>query len=392
VANNPKDLLSAAQLGFLRLKREDYQGAMPLLRRVLDSDDKELANRVRDAITLPAGQQPTARAAPADAAQEAKEIAAKSYQAGYLKDAMKHLRIAHNLDPVDFGVMLELGKTYNVLRQDEEAIHWFDLARRSPDPKVASEADRAYRNLRPSFARFRHTFWLMPFYSSRWEDVFAYAQYKTEIRLRHLPLRPYISVRFAGDARRTIGSVAPQYLSESSFVVGAGLRTVSWNGLMAWAEAGSDVSYLDRNDRAGRMAPDYRGGVSFTRAFGNGLGGEASGLFFETSENGVFMSRFNNTLLGYSQNRFGYTPPTVATLGGFQMQIYANGNLTVDSKQQAWANFVEYGPGLRFRWKGLPRSMVFSIDFLRGIYLLVNNPRGQHYNDIRFGVWYAFSK
>lgn len=140
------------------------------------------------------------------------------------------------------------------------------------------------------------------------------------------------------------------------------------------------------------MAPDYRGGLLFTKFAGSALGGEAPGVFFETSGNGVFMSRFNNTFLGYSQNRIGYTPGAVASLGGMETQFYWNGNITADAKRQVWANFAEFGPGVRFRWKSLPPSMVFSVDLLRGVYLLANNPRGANYNDIRAGVWYALSK
>jgi tetratricopeptide (TPR) repeat protein len=391
VEKSPDDLLSAAQLGLLRYEREDYQGAMPLLRRVLESDDLELKERVQQTIGLAGPGIRDAQIAEAPVLS-AKELGKKSLEAGYLQDAKRQLDTAHRADPADFEVMLNLAKTHNVLKQDEQAIQWFDLASRSPDPEVAEEAAQAYKNLRPSYSRFRHTFWVMPFYSSRWNDVFAYAQFKTEVRFRKVPLRPYISVRFAGDARRTIGSVAPQYLSESSFVFGIGVRTVSWKGVMAWAEAGSDVSYLDRDNRDGRMAPDYRGGVSFGKSFGSPLGGEAAGAFFETYENGVFMSRFNNTFLGYSQNRLGYTPPVLTTLGGLETQLFCNGNLTADAKQQDWANFIDFGPGVRFRWSGMPKSMVFSVDFLHGVYLLKNNPRGANYNDIRAGVWYAFSK
>jgi len=392
VTRAPNDYLSCAQLGFLRLRRKQYDAAMPLLQRVLNSGEEELADRVREALGLPRTLKRSRQTPRHKVAVEAKVLADRSLQAGYLKDAMKYLTIAHDADPVDFSVMLKLGKTQNILKRDQEAVRWFDLARRSPDPKIAAEADRSYRNLRPAFARFRTTFWMMPFYSSRWRDLFAYAQLKTEVRLGRLPVRPYVSVRFTGDTRRRVGSVAPQYLSESSFVVGVGLRTRSWKGLSAWVETGSDISYLDRNDRSGRMAPDYRGGVSFARGFGNLLGGEASGPFFETYEDGVFMSRFNNTFLFYTQNRFGYTPPALKPAGGLQTQFYWNANLTADTRRQAWANFVETGPGLRFRWKSMPKSLVFSIDLLRGRYLLEGAPWGRSYYDIRAGFWYAFTR
>ena len=388
----PEDHLSAAQLGFLRLNRRDYDGAMPLLERVLESGDAELQDRVRAALSLPQQLARGPETPRAEVAVEAKEFATKSLEKGYLKDAMKYLAIAHDTDPADFAVMLSLGKTHNIMKQDEAAVRWFDLARRSPDPAVAAEAEQAYRNLKPSFARFRTTFWIMPFYSKRWSDVFAYSQWRTEVRLRNLPVRPYVSLRFSGDARQTAGSVTPQYLSESSFVAGVGLRTETWQGATLWVEAGSDLSYLNRQDRPGRMAPDYRGGVAFFRGFGNMLGGEAPGLFAQTSDDGVFLSRFDNTFLGQSQNRFGYTLPEWEQAGGLQAQLCWNGNLTLDTKRQAWANFVETGPGIRFRWKGLPKSVVFTVDFMKGAYLLDNPARGTDFTDVRAGVWYAISR
>jgi len=66
---------------------------------------------------------------------------------------------------------------------------------------------------------------------------------------------------------------------------------------MGWAEAGVAVSYLRRTDQTNLMRPDYRGGVSFSRARGSLLGAETPGWFYENHGGGVFGSRFNNTLL-----------------------------------------------------------------------------------------------
>ncbi len=85
-----------------------------------------------------------------------KALGAKSLDEGYLKDALKYLQIAHENDPLDFDVMLKLGWTYNQLKDDREAIRWFDLAQRSPDPAIASEAAKAYRNLHPRPGAISH--------------------------------------------------------------------------------------------------------------------------------------------------------------------------------------------------------------------------------------------
>ena len=72
-------------------------------------------------------------------------------------------------------------------------------------------------------------------YSSRWKDVFSYGQIKRTIPLPGLgPVNKlvsfYVSARFIGDVKGSLpGHVLdPQYLSESSFIFGAGAATKTW--------------------------------------------------------------------------------------------------------------------------------------------------------------------
>jgi Flp pilus assembly protein TadD len=390
----PDDLLSTAQLGFLRLNRGDYAGAQPLLDQVLKGTDDTLADRVRSALKLPQLMRHRGTTAQRTS-EEAKSMAEKSLKAGYLKDALKYLSIAQENDPVDFAVMLKLGWLYNVMHQDQQAIKWFKLAAKSPDPAVAKEANQAYHNLAPAFALFRTTFWAFPFYSSRWNDAFGYAQVKTEIRLGHFPIRPYISARFVGDLRGTTGSTlsnpAPQYLSETSFIFGVGVTTLPIHGVVGWFEAGESVKYLTSRSDVGAMIPDYRGGIAYAKGFGHLLGG-AKGFFFESNEDGVFVSRFQNDMLAYSQNRAGYTFARTETAALLQAQIYFNFNGTADRLGQYWANYVESGPGVRFRLRNFPKGMMFSTNFLRGVYTVNEyNPRRPNFFDLRAGFWYAFT-
>ncbi len=373
VEAEPKDLLSAAQLGFLRLKRSDAAGAIPLLQRVVDTEgvDDELADRVRSALGLPKTLVRRPDGSRKQVSEEARDLAQRSLDAGYLKDALKYLTVAHENDPVDFQVILKLGWTNNNLKQDRAAVDWFNLARRAPDPAIAAEAQRAYTNLKPQFQRFRTTGWATPFYSSRWKDVFAYGQAKVE----YLPsagalLRPYLSVRFIGDARGRVDQAISQYLSETAVIVGAGVSTPYYKGLMAWGEAGSAFSYLNRSRRS-----DYRGGVSFSRM-------NAGQLFFENHADAVFVSRFDNTMVFYSQNRLGHK-----LRGG--AQAYWNINATADAKRQYWANFVETGPGIRLNVE----RYTFNLDVIRGAHTInVRNPRRPNFTDVRLGVWYAFTR
>lgn len=390
----PNDLLTAAQLGFLRLNRQDFSGAQPLLDQVLKGGDEELADRVRVALKLPqtlAHRESSAQ----QTSEEAKAFAEKSMQAGYLKDALKYLTIAQENDPVDFSTMLKLGWVYNVLHDDRDAVKWFRLASKSSEPSVSDEARKAYDNLAPEFQRLRTTVWIFPFFSTRWHDVFGYGQIKTELKIGRLPIRPYLSVRFIGDTRETIGPTTgnayPQYLSESSFIFGAGVATLPWRGVTGWFEAGEAVKYLPNRTDVGAMIPDYRGGISYAKGLGH-LMNSSQGLFFETNDDAVFVSRFQDDMLYYSQNRAGYTFATAEGFGGLQEQLYWNGNATADRLHQYWANYAETGPGLRFRFRDLPKSLLFSVNFLRGAYTInLDNPRRPNYFDLRVGLWYAFS-
>lgn len=390
----PNDLLTSAQLGFLRLNRQDFAGAQPLLEQVLKGGDDELADRVRIALKLP--QTLHRREASAQqTSQEAKALAEKSMQAGYLKDALKYLTIAHENDPVDFATMLKLGWVYNILHDDRDAIKWFHLASESSDPAIADEAHKAYDNLAPQFQLFRTTVWIFPVFSTRWHDLFGYGQVKTELKLGRIPIRPYVSVRFIGDTRETIGPSSipdPQYLSESEFIFGVGVATLPWHGLTGWFEAGEAVKYLPSRTDVGAMIPDYRGGASYAKGFGHRMN-SSHGLFSETNDDAVFVSRFGDDTIFYSQNRAGYTFSPAEGFGGLQEQLYWNANATADTLRQYWANYLEIGPGLRFRFRDLPKSLLFSVNFVRGAYTVnEGNPRRPNFFDLRAGLWYAFSK
>jgi hypothetical protein len=324
--------------------------------------------------------------------EDAKTLGLRSLQKGFLPDALKYLQLAHEGDPQDFEVMLKLGWAFNMLKDDETALHWFDLARQSPDPAIATEGARAYRNLAPSLEPFRTTFWAFPIYSSRWQDLFGYAQAKTELRLRRMPfLHPYVSARLLGDVRgEIIAAFGPEYLSERSIIFAGGLATQPWHGATGWFEAGEALIYYETPTERRRWMPDYRGGVSFAKGFGNLLTKGSRGMFAETNMDGVFISRFSDDSILYSQNRAGYTLRSAET-GGFHAQILWNANLTADAKRQYWANYAETGPGVRFRFEGSP--VLFSVSLLRGAYLLNEyNPRRPNYTELRVGVWYAFTR
>jgi tetratricopeptide (TPR) repeat protein len=396
VERAPEDLLSTAQLGLLRLSRGDENAAMPLLNKVLAGPDDELADRVRTALHLPKVLHRRPETPRADVSNEAKNLAEKSLEKGYLKDALKYLRVAHENDPVDFNVMLKLGWAYNILEDDEEAVKWFSLARRSPDPSTAAEANRAFHNLEPALERIKNSIWVSSTFSTRWNDDFTYAQAKSELQIPHWAVHPYLSVRFIGDARGQVelgAALGPQYLSERSVVLGGGIATNAWHGLMAWFEAGEALRYRPTTIDTGRLVPDYRGGLSYNKGFGNLLARGAHGIFAETSADGIFVSRFANDLLLYSQSRIGYTHHAAERAGGLHAQFLWNWNLTVDARGEYWANTFETGPGVRLRFENWPASPIFSVSALTGVYLVQQgNPRGPTFVDLRIGIWYALTR
>lgn len=397
VSAAPEDLLSVAQLGFLRLNRSDLAGAMPLLDQVLKNDDTELADRVRFALKLPRTLRKRPEAPQAERRIEAKVLAGKSLEKGYMKDALKYLAIAHETDPLDFDIMLKLGWAHNVTKQDAVAARWFDLARRSPDPKVAQEANKAYHNLHAATARLQTTFWLFPMYSSRWQDVFAYGQLKTVVKVKG-PLHPYFSARFVGDARSgtmdrsQLAASSPLYLSESAVILGLGVATPVHRGIFAWAEAGTALSYLRRDD-VPRAMSDYRAGLSLTRFYGPTILNTKPGWFTETANDAVYVSRFDHNTILQTQNKFGRNFGGSEDENTLRAQLFWAMNLNADVKRQYWANTAETGPGVRFRWSAMPPSMVFTVQALRGAHLVnTGNPRRPNYFDIRAGFWYALTR
>lgn len=391
VKADTKDEWALAQLGFLLLARNKVDEAFPLFERVLTSEDGELQDRVRLALQLPRTLRKRTDVPRSQTSAQALELAQRSLDAGYLKDALKYLRIAHENDPLDFSVMLKLGWTHNNLRDDRQAVDWFGLARRSPNKTVSAEAGQAFKNLNHQFARIRTSAWLYPFYSSRWRDVFSYAQVRSEVMPSWF-VHPYLSVRFAGDIRRTAEpatqAAAPTYLSDSAFILGGGVTTNTWHGLRGWFEAGKAMRYLRQTTEAKQTTLDLRGGLAWSRSFGRNFGTKKRGIFGETANDLVYVSRFDQDTLVYNFNRVGYT---VQPSGPAQLQLSWNLNITADTRRYGWANSIETGPGVRLRLPSLPTPLLLTIDALSGRTTVLDGTRPPRYSDLRIGFWYAFS-
>ena len=220
VKHNPDDYVAASQLGLIYLRRQDTAAAMQLLSGVLKNADAKTANRVRMTLQIPLVLEDRSAE---ESGIDARLQAERSYNAGFLKDALRYYRQAREANPVDADIALKLGWTNNMLHDDASALRWFGIARKSSDSRVATQAEKAYRSLLPGVERIRTTVWVFPMFSSRWKDLFGYGQMKSEIKLGNLPIRPYFSVRFVGDTRVRTDTYPIQSLSESSFII-AGRR------------------------------------------------------------------------------------------------------------------------------------------------------------------------
>ncbi len=391
---DPRNVALRRELGFLYLAMHKQPEAIEQFEAVLAIDSKDQVARkqldlVRNLKTASAAGAHTG----ASPAIDAKALGKKSLALGYLHDAIRYLQQAHEQNPEDDDVLLQLGWAYNASKDDTLAIECFDNARRSDDPQIASEAARAYHNLRGDTLP-QTTIWTLPMFSSRWMDLFSYGQVKRTIPLPFLGkanrwVSFYLSTRFAGDVNSSLDAHAenPQYLSESSFIFGAGLGSRTWHHLTGWVEAGEAVNYLPFRHDIGTAVPDYRGGLNYAKGFGHLLGSRGSGMFYETTDDAVYISRFDKDWLFYSQHRAGRT---FHFANGISAQALFNVNYVRDLKAQYWANTVEIGPGVKVHMPWMPASMYWSADLLHGFYTQWS-PR-PNYNDVRISMWYAVTK
>ncbi len=405
---DPGNITLRRELAFLYLAMHEEKEAADEFEQVLkiapgDGLSRRQLNALRGIKSVPAdgGKSDSAKPGVSTSGADsggttAKTMGMKSFALGYMKDAVRYLRQANEEDPDDMQVALKLGWAYNSVKDDVDASEYFNQARHSDDPQIAAEASRAYHTLNGDVLP-QTTVWALPMYSSRWGDLFSYAQVKRTVPLPGLQkvnklISLYVSTRFIGDVKSSLMTTTfdPQYLSESSFIFGVGASSRIWHHVTGWVEAGEAVNYLPGRHDIGVAIPDYRGGLNFAKGFGQLLGSNKSGLFYETTGDAIYVSRFDKDWLFYSQHRAGRT----LHLGEKnKFQTLFNVNYVRDIKNQYWANTVEMGPGVKVHLGWMPPNVYFATDFLRGVYTQNQyNPRRPNYNDIRVSFWYAITK
>lgn len=400
---DPRNVALRKELAYLYVAMHRDGDAIDQFEQILAITPRDKTTRdqlnalkgVKIAVDTPA---PAMRTVSSGASSEvdAKDMGMKSYALGYTNDAIKYLTQAHLMDPNDMEVTLKLAWALNQAHRNEDAITYFMLARKSSDPKIVAEATRAYHTLRGDILA-QTTVWSLPMYSTRWHDLFSYGQIKRSIPLPGLNafdkiISLYVSARFIGDMKSTLdaGTIGAEYLSESSIIFGVGASTRTWHHLTGWLEAGESVNYLPGRTDEGKAIPDYRGGVNFAKGFGQLLGSSHSGMFYETTGDAIYVSRFDKDWLFYSQHRAGRT---FVVNDGMKFQVLGNANYVHDVKNQYWANTFEFGPGIKIHPEWMPPNVYFTADFLRGVYLNnLYNPRRPNYYDVRLSFWYARTK
>ena len=401
---DPRNVALRKELAYLYVAMHHDGDAIDQFEEILAITPRDKAVRdqlnalkgIKSPVTPSAEVIPVTTGAPSGDAVDAKEMGMKSFTLGYTNDAIKYLTQAHQLNPADMEVTLKLAWAFNQANRNQDAITYFMLARKAKDPKISAEATKAYHTLEGDVMP-QTTTWTLPMYSSRWNDLFTYGQIKRSLPIPGLKafnkiLTFYASTRFMGDVKSTIAPhiLGSEYLSESSFIFGIGASTRTWHHITGWAEAGEAINYLPWRKDIGIATPDYRGGAFFSKGFGQLLGSEKSGLYYETTADAVYVSRFDKDWLFYSQHRAGRT---FHVGDGNKFQLLMNGNYVRDVKQQYWANTFEFGPGIKIHPSWMPSSLYFSADFLRGVYLdNLYNPRRPNYYDVRLSFWYAKTK
>ncbi len=410
---DPQNVVLRKELAFLYLAMHQDADAATQFQQVLAVDPGDrLAREQLDAMhglkKRPEPAVGAANAAGAAAGSNAKSMGLKSLALGYSRDALKYLRQAHEQSPNDAEVTLKLGLAYNLAHDDADALPYLNMARHALDPGIASEANKAYHALSGDPVA-QTTIWALPMYSSRWGDFFAYGQIKRTIPLPFLGAANklfsfYLSTRLDADAKGPIMTAyswvvvngkwerKPSYLSQTALISGVGVSSKSWHRVTAWVEAGEAVKYLPGEPDF--MTPDYRGGLNFAKGFGNLLGSEHTGLFYETSDDALYVNRFDKDWMFLSQHRAG---ETFRAWDNTTAQLLWNVNYARDVKSQYWANSIELGPGIKIHLHWMPRNVYWTTDLLRGIYLAgpyrdVSSHPHDDYTDVRVGFWYAMTK
>ena len=125
---------------------------------------------------------------------------------------------------------------------------------------------------------------------------------------------------------------------------------------MLWVEAGRAASYLDsrRNRRAWRPTT---GAGSPSQGFRPAAGRPRARSLLRNQRRRRVSEPLPQRLRALLSKPVGLHASPAGALGGLETQWYWNVNAGADLRRQYWANTVETGPGLRFRWEWMPAAL-----------------------------------
>jgi len=323
-----------------------------------------------------------------------KESGYELQRKGDTRGAIRNFEQAVALSPDDYTAMRQIAWWYYALHDYPRSQEWFNRASGSPDPSQAEQAQTALRSVAREARPWFLNMYGVPLVTARYSDLISYGQIKLGYKAgTPLHIEPYLSLRVAQDTRTRGGSL-PRIFTDNSavFAVGMALHPLIPN-LSFIGEAGNAVSMLQEPppDR-GRAVPDYRGGIVYYGYWGAPLDSTdrrtpprftiPAGfreIYFDTE----FYSRYGNDVIGYLQYKEGFRLPA---LGDLRTQVFWNLNLAKDSNSDYYNNALEFGPGLRFGFKGIPFPQI-GVQLLRGVYLTqghhIHNTGKPNYWDAR---------
>ncbi len=375
---DPDDLGVALQLGYVFQQLHRDGDAKKYFEIVARSSDDALAGQARKALA------DLHESYLRDRKQKGYDLIAQKRTS----EAITTLESAHDDDPSDANVTLQLGYLYAATGGTDKAVEMFTAESSNSDPAIAAKAQTALDEIRRGTKPWFASFYAAPFYQSRFANEINPANAKFGLNFSRY-FQPYVGLRFSRDIRSQAGTL-PEIYSDNSAVFSVGIQSVlASTGAVLYAEAGTALNLVGGRPQA---ASDYRAGMYWSRTWGGALippPSESHSTVWTGSvyADGGFYSRYDRNAIGSTQLREGIRLPTGRKL---PMQLLAAVNLVKDSNGNFYNNIVEAGPVLRVAPLPSVPGLSLEAQYLRGFYTIHDpaNPYGPRYGDFRvFLIW-----
>jgi len=333
---DPKNNHAQKEMGYLLLKSESYQEALPYFKKAqgTDPNNSDLAMQI-----------------------------------GYLEDKLKNKKAAH----AQFSKAYEHG----------------DATRQQKACEALSNVD--YWNRKRIPEPYFSDIYLAPYHSSRFDNqiFFGHTRFGANLGKRK-EWEPYVGLRYTQDSESEGGQNLVLF-EDNTVMLSLGTRYYLPIGipLSAYAEAGQSYDLIDRNRP--RRRDDFRAGLTSFKAWGSPFTCPTKttypfvwvGDFY--ADIGYY-SRFDRNVIGYLRLRDGLRVWEHTTSA---LNVYLQAFGVVDSNDDFFNNVAEWGPALAFiPTHRLHLTLRYSLN--KGHYLKVNgpsaNPYKRDYTDHRYMI------